>query len=215
MLNGTAHQRPVPAVVPGVALATQDSQLGRRCGRNAAVRAENPPSVQAIRGLTSGTGSAGSGLLLRRTRVLIVAGGRSARTGSATRSGARTATSGRPGGSLSRGCRATVARRWPLVNMGRGTWWCIARRRRVPVGVVPAEARARRVTQPGCLSLNSLGGGTTAAPSPRGWGSPRRRNLPPWSGPLAPHQARDRRGAMWCRPRHDKKSGAGRGGMCA
>jgi hypothetical protein len=27
------------------------------------------------------------------------------------------------------------------------------------VGVVPAEARARRVTQSGCLSLNSLGGG--------------------------------------------------------
>jgi hypothetical protein len=52
----------------------------------------------------------------------------------------------------------------------------------VPVGVVPAEARARRVTQPGCLSLNSPGGGTTAAPSPRGWGSPRRRNLPRGAG---------------------------------
>jgi len=30
------------AVVPGVAVAVQDSQLGRLRGRNAAVRAENP-----------------------------------------------------------------------------------------------------------------------------------------------------------------------------
>ena len=81
----------------------------------------------------------------------------------------------------------------------------------LPVGVVLTAARARRVTQPGCLSLDSLGGGLRprllrgaaggacgAAIRPRGKG----RGLPTGPGTCeAPCR---------CRPRHDKKSGAGR-----
>jgi hypothetical protein len=81
------------------------------------------------------------------------------------------------------------------------------------VGVVPAEARARRVTQPGCLSLNSLGGGLRPRLLRAAGGVRGAATYPRGAGPRVPHRARDLRGAMWCRPRHDKKSGAGRGGM--
>jgi hypothetical protein len=100
------------------------------------------------------------------------------------------------------------------------------------VGVVPAEARARRVTQLGCLSLNSLGGGLRprllraaggargAAIYPRGAG----RGLPTGPGtceaPCGASPGTAPRGILGKSPRGiafgevDKKSGAGRAG-CA
>jgi hypothetical protein len=101
------------------------------------------------------------------------------------------------------------------------------------VGVVPAEARARRVTQLGCMSLNSLGGGLRprllraaggargAAIYPRGAG----RGLPTGPGtceaPCGASPGTAPRGILGKSPRGiacgevDKKSGAGRAGCPA